>query len=110
MRKSPTDIDSNAQVLIEGIENLQLQYGIDNDQNGSPDTYSTAPAAVVDWSNVVAIRVNLLARSLEPDPSYQDTQSYDLGGVTIAAKNDYYRRRVFSQVVRLINISGRRER
>ena len=114
MLKSPTDADSNAQSLIEGIENLQIQYGIDSSGDGSPDSYTDAndlsPSSSLDWSNIVAVRLNILARSVDADPGYKDTKTYDLGGATpVPAKNDNYHRRVFTSVVRLINVSQRRE-
>ena len=103
--------NATAQPIIDGIENMQIQYGIDNtNQDGSPDTYLANPNSVENWSNVVSIRINLLARSNEQDLSYVDQKTYDLGGSQrIPAKNDHYHRRVFSQVVRLINVSQRRE-
>ncbi len=110
MISTPTDADKSARPLIEGIENLQLQYGIDTSGDGSPENYIETPASTLDWSNIVTIRLNLLARSLEIEPGYKDTKTYDLGGTTlISAKNDGYRRRVFSTVVRLVNVSQRRE-
>lgn len=114
MLKSPIDADDNAQSLIEGIENLQIQYGIDSSGDGSPDSYTDAndlsPSSSLDWSNIVAVRLNILARSVDADPSYKDTKTYDLGCATpVPAKNDNYHRRVFTSVVRLINVSQRRE-
>jgi type IV pilus assembly protein PilW len=114
MLKSPTDADSNAQSLIEGIENLQIQYGIDSSADGSPDSYIDANdlslSSTLDWSNIVAVRLNILARSVDADPGYKDTKTHDLGGATpVPAKNDNYHRRVFTSVVRLINVSQRRE-
>jgi len=110
MLKSPTDADDNAQASIEGIENLQIQYGIDSNGDGSPDNYLQTPTSTLDWSNIVAVRLNLLARSLDADPGYTDTKTYNLGGTTaIQASNDHYHRRVFTSVVRLINVSQRRE-
>jgi type IV pilus assembly protein PilW len=42
MLKAPLDTVNDAQALIEGIENMQFQYGIDNiHADGSFDTYST---------------------------------------------------------------------
>jgi type IV pilus assembly protein PilW len=111
VRKSPADSDSNVQALVEGIENMQILYGLDHNGDGSPDRYETAPAQndISSWSNVVAVRLSLLVRSLEPDPNYTDAKTYLLGSQTIPAQNDHYRRRVFSQVVRLVNVSTRRE-
>lgn len=108
MLKSPTDADNNAQSLIEGIENLQIQYGIDSSGDGSPDAYVQTPTSTQDWSNIVTARLYLLARSIDADPSHTDTKSYDLGNLQVTP-GDHYHHRVFSTVVRLINVSQRRE-
>jgi type IV pilus assembly protein PilW len=96
--------------LVEGIENLQLDYGLDSDNDGAPDSYTTAPTAT-DWANVMAIRVNLLARNNTTTPGYSDTNTYSLGltSVTVPTQNQAYKRHAFSELVRLINPSGRRE-
>ncbi len=108
MRKDPIDSDTNAQALVEGIENLQIQYGIDSDRDGSPNSYTASPASMADWSNVIAVKTYVLARSLDPTPGYTDTKSYDLGNLSVTPGGPYHRR-VFSQTIRLINASGRRE-
>ena len=95
--------------LVEGIENLQLDYGIDNDNDGYPDSYTTAPATTAAWSNVMAIRVNLLARNNDPTPGYSDTKIYSLGGAgTVGPFNNPYKRHAYSELVRVVNPSGRR--
>ena len=97
--------------LAEGIENLQLDYGLDSAAaDGSPHTYTTAPATSADWSNVMAIRVNILARNNDATGGYIDKKSYTLGlATTIPAFNDAYKRHVFTELVRATNPSGRRE-
>lgn len=97
--------------LVEGIENLQLDYGFDTSGDGAPDTYLTSAAAVADWANVMAIRVNLLARNNERTAGFSDTKTYKLGlsGMTTATGDDF-KRRVFSQLIRVVNPSSRRER
>lgn len=99
--------------LVEGIENMQLDYGIDNLPapvgDGYPDSYTTTPANVTDWSNVVAIRVNLLARNNDPTAGYSDSKTYALGGAgSVGPYNDNYKRHAYSEVVRAINLTGRR--
>lgn len=100
--------------LVEGIENMQFDYGVDaTPMDGAPDTYTTSPATA-DWANVMAVRVNLLARNNEiTRGEYNDAKTYQLSGVSgvaaIPAFNDAYKRHVFSEVVRLINPSSRRE-
>lgn len=100
--------------LVEGIENMQFDYGIDTTAGGDgyPDSYTQTPAAA-DWQNVMAVRVNLLARNTETTGTYTDTRSYHLSGISsvpaVGAANDHYKRHVFSQVVRAVNPSSRRE-
>lgn len=120
--------------LVEGIEDFQLDYGIDMDGNGSPDCYvsdpSNPPAAQIDpsvcpqtspaydwtvastnWSNVVTVRIHLLARNLDVSGGWKDTRTYDmgLGTGTVGPFNDAIKRHVYSSVSRLINVSGQRE-
>ena len=99
--------------LVEGIENLQLEYGVDTDVDGDSDVYTTDPTTVANWSNVLATRVNLLARNPVPSSGHVDTKRYVLGALsdgtpnTIAARNDAYKRHVFQALVNLPNPTGR---
>ncbi|NMF97275.2 PilW family protein [Aromatoleum toluolicum] len=123
------------QPFIEGIEEFRVEYGVDengknglpisatNPGDGSADRFVTtaqiaaAPTTACDvagsrcflLANTVAVRVHVLARNLEPTPGYTDTKTYDLGETTVDAKNDNFKRHVFSRTVRLVNPSGRRE-
>lgn len=60
-------------------------------------------------SNVVTVRIHVLARSLERTPGYIDSKTYRLGDKTLGPFNDNFKRHVFSTTVRLINPSGRRD-
>ncbi|WP_137896529.1 PilW family protein [Ramlibacter sp. 2FC] len=114
---------ASAEALIEGIEAFRVEYGVDNlGSNGLPisasnpgdgnaDSYvSCAPSCdLATLSNVVAVKVHVLARNLEPTAGYKDEKSYQLGPLAIAAANDSYKRHVFSTTVRLVNPSSRRE-
>lgn len=108
--------------MAEGIENLQVDYGSDTDNDGTPDGdygngdfvngVAAPPAAVMgvgDWVNVMSVKIHLLARSPETTGGYSDSKTYDLGTFgSTAAKNDGYKRHVFTQAVRVVNPSGRR--
>ena len=97
--------------LVEGIENMQFDYGIAATiSSGSPDSYATDPVSIANWANVMAIRVNLLARNNDRSTGYQDTKQYNMGlaGLT-AVTNDKYKRHVYSGLVRVTNPSERRE-
>jgi type IV pilus assembly protein PilW len=95
--------------LVEGIEDLQVEYGVDNDGDGAPDTYTTSPVTVADWMNVVTARFFILARNIEASPRYVDNKTYTLGSVTVPAFGDGYRRHVYSGLVRIANPAGRRD-
>jgi type IV pilus assembly protein PilW len=110
------------QPLIEGIEAFHVEYGIDtlgrnglpisatNPGDGSADSYvSCAPCTLNQLANIVAVKIYVLARNLETTLAYTDTKAYQLGGTAIPAKNDGFKRHVFSTTVRLVNPSGRRE-
>ena len=60
--------------LAEGVEDLQVEYGIDANGDGTPDRYLVAPdpalgAGFGEWSNVMAVRLYLLARSIDVEPA-----------------------------------------
>ena len=61
--------DAQAQPLVDGIENMQILYGEDTDAEGKPghgypNRYVRADE-VTDWSQVVAVRIAVLASSVD---------------------------------------------
>jgi type IV pilus assembly protein PilW len=107
----------NVTSLVDGIENLQVDYGVDTSGDGNPDSFEASPAAVTAWSNAVTVRINLLARNPEASPDYKGSaleaaKTYNLGpsAGAVGPFSDGFRRHVYSSVVRIQNISGIRER
>jgi type IV pilus assembly protein PilW len=112
--------------LAEGIQSLQLEYGLDNGSaDGVADDWSADPAtaggcgatacAIDNWRSVVAVKLHLLAVNPSPSQGYVDTKTYDLGrdaaGDTITytpPSKDAHKRHVFQSVVALPNPAGRR--
>lgn len=97
-------------VLVEGIERMRVEYGLDNDGDGSPEQYLVAPATAKDWSNVVSANIGLLARNTRETRGYVDNKTYRLVTLDVPAPQDAYKRHAYSGVVRFMNVSGRRER
>lgn len=97
--------------LAEGIEQLQVEYGIDTSAtpDGVPDSYTATPATVSDWWKTVALRVHLLSRSDTASASYTDKKTYTLGDTDFGPYNDHYRRNAYTAAVNLPNPAGRRE-
>jgi len=55
--------------LIQNVENMQIVYGEDTDDDGDVNTYRDADS-VVDWHNIVSVRMTLLLTS---EPDYEST-------------------------------------
>ena len=85
-----------------------------NRGDGSPDgTFKTcttaSPCTAADLTNVVAVKLYVLARNREATRGYNDTKTYSLGSTALGPFNDGFKRHVFSTSVRLTNVSTRRE-
>lgn len=101
--------------LVDGIENLQFDYGVDNTGmagatgDGTPGALVTAPA-VADWPNVMTVQVNLLARNSDRSAGYVDGKTYNLGVAgTVGPFSDAYKRHAYSAIVRAVNPGEQRE-
>ncbi|MFS0758441.1 PilW family protein [Noviherbaspirillum sp. 1P10PC] len=96
--------------LVDGIQNMQLDYGVASATSAVPgDTYATAPA-VADWPNVMAVQVNLLARSSEASAGKVDAKTYSMGVAgSVGPFSDAYKRHVYTALARVVNPSSRRE-
>lgn len=92
-----------AELLVENVEGMQIQYGIDTTGDFSVDSYHTADwvDAGVQWSNVISVQINLLVRS--PDDRVANTaQTYNFNGANATA-TDRRLRQSFSSTVTLRN-------
>lgn len=107
----------NAELVVEGVENMQLRFGIDKQQEGEdgyevPDQYVTI-ANVGSWP-VVSVKITLLMATLDERRELDlDTNTYILDANDFPAAtpynptpDDYRRRSVFSMVVKLRNKTG----
>lgn len=113
--------------LVEGIEDMHIEYGMDLNADGAPDCYVDDPTvgalpagcagtwfptaeAEKNWANVVSVEVNFLVRSLNTYPGWKDTKTYDLGrGARVGPFGDSFKRRVLATSILIQNISGVRE-
>ena len=110
--------------LVEGVENMQIEYGLDTSvpTTGAPAIYTADPntynscipsVCLSYWRNTVAATLYLLTRSTSTTQGYTDTKIYYMGLNADGSENtvgpfaDGYRRHLFVSSVRLNNPSGR---
>lgn len=116
-----TVFDGPNEVVVDGIVNLQAQYGVDTSGDGAVDSYIDAPASTpsisdlnadgvinqADWARVRAIRVAILARGIQRENACNSAQpSWSGGNFDMTALTDWqcYRYRVFETVMPLRNV------
>jgi type IV pilus assembly protein PilW len=62
--------------LVEGVENMQLLYGVDTDADNVVNKY-VAAASVADFSEVLSIRITLTIRTIEDNIAREVTAQGD---------------------------------
>jgi type IV pilus assembly protein PilW len=113
--------------LVEGIEDMQFEYGLDNplSTSGTPviftadtDAYNsctslTTPTCTAYWQNTVAVKIHLLARNITPTTGYSSTKTYAMG-LNVSGNplvdgpfSDSFKRHVYASTIRVNNIAGR---
>ena len=86
-----------------GIEQLQVRYGVDTDDDNTVDQFLDADA-VADWDNVIAARMWLLTRSECPETGFTNTNTYAMGDVVYDPDpDDGFRRQLYQSTVYLRN-------
>ena len=98
-------VSTNSLELVEGIESMQILYGVANPPNKEPSIYRKASALTsADWANVVSVKIGILARTPNSKDTDTDTNTYDVNGTILGPFNDRYSRRVFVATVLLKNL------
>ncbi len=89
--------------VAEGVENLQVLYGVDNNQDNRVDQYVNADK-VSSWNHVISVQLAVLIRSLRKVKNKAEVKKYKLLDNQIITTNDRYQRAVFTSTVRLRNV------
>lgn len=123
-------VKENLRTVAPGVEDMHIELGVDTGatSDGSTDAYilsnenpytGSAGTHVAGmrqdvggedrWEDVVAVKLFLVTRDLQPTRSYTDQKSFVMGSKTLAAAGDAYRRRLSSSTIKVVNMSARRE-
>lgn len=114
--------------LVEGIQQMQLEYGVANIPSVPTGTYAGDPAAYTvdpgiysntstcggvgclpNWMSITAVKVHILARNKQLTAGYLDGKTYVLGQSSFGPFNDAFKRHAYTTLVRLNNVGGRTE-
>jgi Tfp pilus assembly protein PilW len=104
------------QEVIAGIEDLQIQFGVDTDapgtvDRGSIDRYVHPNDPMIDPGNagfnanaeILAVRVWIRVRAERPENGFIDGTTYAYAGQSVGPFNDAFRRLVVSKTIYLRN-------
>lgn len=116
-----TGIDSTGVFDAKNLHTAKIEWANANNLtsptnrgDGIPDgnyirCTTAVPCTADQLMNAVAVKLYVLVRSEKTTPGYTDTKKYEMGSTTLGPFNDAYKRHLFTQTVRLTNLSARRE-
>lgn len=90
------------QCLVQGVEQMHLEFGLDTDGDKGVDTYSADPDELA-LATALTTRIYLLLRSTSEVGRYSNNKRFSLGQKSVAARNDSHYRRVLQSTVSLRN-------
>ena len=99
---------TNPVELIEGVENMQIVYGVDTDADGVANNYIAGTSANIpaaDWDKVVSLRIFLLLQSIDDNVTDKPAPYYYMSGTATAA-TDRRLRKAYTLTVALRNKLG----
>jgi type IV pilus assembly protein PilW len=99
-----SELQRDGNSLIEGVENMQITYGVDTDNNGTPNYYGQAGAVTnADMGNVVSVRVSLLLYTIDNNVTPTPLAYTYNAATSTPALPDRRIRRVFNSTFTLRN-------
>lgn len=91
--------------LVEGVEDFQLTYGVDSDDDGFPERFIKANAAGMDFKQIVAVKLGMLIASINDVKTTAPTtaKSYTLSDTTVTPAADKKLRFAYNTTVKIRN-------
>ena len=97
--------------VAPGVENIQIQLGIDVDADNTVDRYVNPgnaiynPTAVgyVPGARIMTARIWMVVRGIDIEPGIRDNTDYTPGDATLGVPNDQFRRMQVSKTILLRN-------
>ncbi len=96
------------QSLVNGVEQMQIEYGVDTNSDNNADFYASASAiTAAQWAQVASVRISLVVRS-DQRGKLTDANTYNLPGgfaYTPAVGDQRFVRKVFTRLIQIRNRS-----
>ncbi len=99
---TPTTV---TECIAPGVEDLQLEYGLDTNGNGAPDVFLANPT-LADLQQVVSAKIYLLARTTDADTRYLNDKIYTLSNAPPYQPMDNFYRRTFTTTLVIRNLKN----
>jgi type IV pilus assembly protein PilW len=104
----PTIVDEE---VAPGIENIQIQFGIDVDADNTVDRYVNPDSQIYDpgavgyipGARVMTARIWMIVRSIDFEAGVRDNRDYRPGDVVLGVQTDSFRRMQVSKTILLRN-------
>jgi type IV pilus assembly protein PilW len=116
LRRKMLTINGGAAAIVDqevapGVENMQLQFGVDIDDDNTIDRYvnpgdpifNPLNGAFIPTARVLTARIWLVVRSLSAETGLTDARDYEPGDVDLGVQNDEMRRLQVSKTILLRN-------
>lgn len=94
--------------IVENIEQMQIEYALDPDGDGSPNSFTPTPA---DWTQAIGVRVWLLSRSANASANTKNASTFELSDTTVdvPAAGSNFKRRAYTTYIPFVTPKSRRE-
>ncbi len=97
---SPSNMGTEC--IARGIDDFQIEFGIDTDGDGTPNEFLTDPT-LTEIQQVVSARFYVLARTEAIDTKHVDDRVYRVSNAPDYTPADQFHRRLYSATVNIIN-------
>lgn len=94
------------QEIVPGIEDLQVEYGVDSNADQNADFFVPPGTAILAGQEIVAVRLWLLVRAEQQETGFVDGRTYtyaDRVGAAAITPNDAFRRVLVGKTMTLRN-------
>lgn len=93
---------SASEELVQGVERMQIEYGVDLQGDRVVDEYRPA-STVGNWDRVFSVRIGMLVSSVQQYGTDLDERTYQLLGTAVPPPRDRRLRDVFTTTVSIRN-------